>query len=59
MCGIKYTRVKDDLIKHKCLCCNKNYQRKCNKDLKKRFVNTYKFSDNDMNKFFFYCSEKV
>ena len=41
---------KDDLIEHKCLCCNKNYQRKFDERLKKRFFNTYKFSNNDNKK---------
>ena len=42
-CCLKYTRVKDDLIEYECFCCNKNYQKKFNKNLKKQFVNTYKF----------------
>ena len=25
---LEYTNFKDDLIKYKCLCCNKNYQQK-------------------------------
>ena len=29
------TIVKDDLIKYKCLCCNKNYQKKVYENLKK------------------------
>ena len=27
-CFLEYTNVKDDLIEYKCLCCNKNYQKK-------------------------------
>ena len=42
-CCLKYTRVKDDLVEYECFCCNKNYQKKFNKNLKKQFVNTYKF----------------
>ena len=43
ICGIKYkycdcflehTNFKDDLIKYKCLCCNKNYQHKFDEKLK-------------------------
>ena len=41
---------KDDLIEYKCLCCNKNYQRKFDERLKKRFFNTYKFSNHDNKK---------
>ena len=39
------------MIKHKCLSCNKNYSNKIDKELKKRFNNTFKFSNNDINKF--------
>ena len=35
-----YTDVKDNLIEYKYLCCNKNYQKMFNKNLKKRFGNT-------------------
>ena len=27
-CFLEYTNLKDDLIKYKCLCCNKYYQHK-------------------------------
>ena len=50
-CFLKYTNVKDDLIKYKCLCCNKNYQQKFDEKLKERFLNTYKFSSHPNNKF--------
>ena len=59
-CGIKctycdcfheYTNFKDALITHKCLRCNKNYQHKFDKNLKELFLNEYKFSNNDNNKF--------
>ena len=43
-CGIKYKYCncflkiyKDDLIKYKYLCCNKNYQHKFEEKLKERF----------------------
>ena len=36
----EYTNVKDGLIECKCLCCNKN-----------QFINKYKFSNHDINKF--------
>ena len=60
ICGIKYkncdcfleqTNFKDDLTKYKRFCCNKNYQQKFDKKLKERFSNTYKFSNQDNNKF--------
>ena len=39
------------MITYKCLSCNKNYSNKINEELKKRFKNTFKFSNNDINKF--------
>ena len=50
-CFLEYTILKDDLIEYKYLCCNKNYQHKFDENLKERFFNTYKFSENDNNKF--------
>ena len=38
-------------IKYKCLSCNKNYSNKIDEELKKRFKNTIKFSNNNINKF--------
>ena len=32
-CFLEYTNFKDDLIKYKCLCCNKNYQQKFDEKL--------------------------
>ena len=43
--------VKDNLIKYKCLSCNKDYSKKHDEELKKKFKNTFKFSTNDINKF--------
>ena len=31
----EYTNVKDDLVVFECLCCNKNYQKKFDENLKK------------------------
>ena len=50
-CFLKYTNFQDDLIECKCLICNKNCQIKFDKNLKKRFFNTYKFFTHDNNKF--------
>ena len=33
------------------MCCNKHYQHKFDETLKRRFSNTYKFSNHDNNKF--------
>ena len=43
--------IKDNSIKYKYLFCNENYSNKLNEETKKRFTNTYKFSNNDINKF--------
>ena len=40
-----------NLIKYKCLTCNKNYSNKIDEELKKRFKNTIKFSNDNINKF--------
>ena len=59
-CGTKYEycayfleckNLKDILMEYKCLCCNKNYQKRYDKKLKRQFSNTYKFSNHDINKF--------
>ena len=34
-CCHECTNVKDDLILCKCLCCNRNYQKKCYQNIKK------------------------
>ena len=36
-CFFEYTKFKDDLIKLKCFCCNKNYQHKFYEKLKEQF----------------------
>ena len=50
-CCLKYTKAKADVIGYKCLCCNKVYQKKFDEKLMKRFANTYKFGNHDINKF--------
>ena len=45
-----FSCVKDDLIKYKCLSCNKVYSNKLDEEWKKKFKNTFKFSNNDVNK---------
>ena len=49
-CCLEYINVKDDLIKYKCIYCNKNCQKMFNGNLKKQLFNTYKFSNRDINK---------
>ena len=48
---LEYESVKDNLIKYKCFSCKKYYSNNLDENLKKRFKNTFKFSDNDINKF--------
>ena len=50
-CFHEYESIKDNSIKYKYLFCNENYSNKLNEEIKKRFTNTYKFSNNDINKF--------
>ena len=50
-CFLEYESVRDNLIKYKCLSCNKDYPNKLDEKLKERFKNTFKFSDNNINKF--------
>ena len=49
-CWLEYKNAKDDLILYKCLGCSTNYKKKFNENLKKRFANTYRFSDHDTMK---------
>ena len=48
---LEYESVKDNLIKYKCLSCNKDYLNKFDKELKNRFKNTFKFFNSDINEF--------
>ena len=50
-CFLEYGSVNVNFIKYKCLSCNKNYSNKIDEKLQKRFKNTFKFSNNDINKF--------
>ena len=55
-CCLKY--IRDDLIEYKCLWCNNKYQKKFDENLKKRFANTYKFSNHHIipwYKFILFC----
>ena len=40
---LEYESVKDNLIKHKCLSCNKNYSNEIDEQLKKRCKNNSNF----------------
>ena len=51
--------VKDNSIKYKCPSCNQNYSDKADEELNKRFNNTFKFSNNDINKCIFFLRKVV
>ena len=50
-CFLEYESVRVNLRKYKCTSCNKDYSSKFDEELKKRFKNTFKFSNNHINKF--------
>ena len=52
-CFLEYESVKDNLIKYKCLSCNKDYSNRLDEKLNNKFKNAFKFSNNDINKFIF------
>ena len=56
---LEYESVKNNFIKYKCLSCNKDYPNKIDEALKKKFKNTFKFSNNDINKFILLFREGV
>ena len=45
-------RAINEKLIFKCTDCKKEYEKDFNKELLERFANTYKFCDNDLNKFF-------
>ena len=50
-CFLEYESIKVNLIKYKCLSCNKDYSKKIDVELEKRFKKTFKFSSNNISKF--------
>ena len=44
-------KVTDKKLIFRCFDCKKNYRKEINKELIERFANTYKFCNNDINKF--------
>ena len=57
-CCFEYTKFKDDLIEYKCVCCNKNFRKKFDENLKKWLVNTHK-SNHDINNFILFLQKSV
>ena len=58
-CFREYKSVRDNLIIYKCLSCNKFYSKNLNEELEKKFKNTFKFSNNDINKFTLLLRKRV
>ena len=48
-CFLEYESVKENSIKYKYLSFNEHYSNKIDEELKSRFKNTFKFSNNDIN----------
>ena len=48
---LSYMKVIDEALIFRCFNCKKNYEKEINKELIKRFASTYKFCNNDLNKF--------
>ena len=57
-CSLEYESVWNNLIKYKCLTCNKNYSNKLDEELRKKFKKTFKFFKNNINKFILLLSKK-
>ena len=49
--NLDYIKIKNEKLLLKCFNCNNYYKKKFNKDLIKKFKNTYSFCNNDLNKF--------
>ena len=52
-CGsnLDYIKIKNEKLILECYNCKQRYKKKFNKELIKRFVSTYSFCNNDLNKF--------
>ena len=48
---LDYIKMKNEKLPIKCFNCNTYYKKKFNKDLIKKFKNTYSFCNNDLSKF--------
>lgn len=49
--GLEYATVKDSTLTFKCVYYNKNYEKKCDDELKKRFENTYRLREKTLTSF--------
>ena len=46
-----FVRAINEKLIFKCIDCEKEYEKEFNKEVIERFANTYKFCDNDLDKF--------
>ena len=54
-----YIKIKNEKLHLKCFNCNSYYKKKFNKDLIKKFKNTYNFCNDDLNKFILLLRKSV
>ena len=54
-----FVRAMNEKLIFKCIDCEKEYEKEFNKELVERFANTYKFYDNDFNKFIMFLRKGV
>ena len=55
---LDYMKTKDEKLIFRCFSCRKNYEKDFNKELIKRFANTYRLCNNDLNKFCFVTKKR-
>ena len=48
---LDHMKIIDDNLIFRCFSCKKNYEKDFNKELIERYANTYKFCNNDLNRF--------
>ena len=48
---LEYESVKENSAKFKCLSCNQDYSNKLDEEIKKKFKDKFKFSNNDITEF--------
>ena len=56
---LSYMKVIGEALIFRCFNCKKNYEKEINKELIERFASTYKFCNNDLNKFVMYLRKGV
>ena len=56
---LDYMTTKDEKLIFRCFSCKKNYEKDFNKELIKRFANTYSFCNKDLNKFILLLRKSV